>query len=76
MIAVRMQIYGLVVEIDSGDSYPDQAHDITNRAIESFASALDLVKAAGIVVYDPEFDPEDLKDQYLRPLKRKITPTD
>jgi len=62
MIAVRMQVYGLVVEIESTENYPDQADDITNRAIEDFASALDLVKAAGIVVYDPEFDPEDLKD--------------
>ena len=59
---MRVQCYGLIVEIESADNYPDQADDLTGRAIKAFGSALELVKSHGIEVYNPEFDQNDLPD--------------
>jgi len=40
----------LIVEIQADVSYPDALQDITNRAIESFTSAVEVMQKAQITL--------------------------
>jgi hypothetical protein len=59
MIAIRIQAYHVIVEAESTESYPDAMTDLTNRAVEAFASALATMKLTEIPIFDAEFDPEE-----------------
>jgi hypothetical protein len=59
MIAIRIAAYAMSVELESSDTFPDALHDLTNRALEAFGKSLELMKSNEIVVFDPDFDPED-----------------
>jgi hypothetical protein len=59
MIAIRIQAYHVIVEAESSESHPDAMTDLTNRAVEAFASALATMKLTEIPIFDAEFDPEE-----------------
>jgi hypothetical protein len=59
MIGIRIQAYHVSVELESTESFPDALTDLTNRAVEAFASALATMKLTEIPIFDSEFDPEE-----------------
>ena len=62
MIAVTIRAYGLLVQVESTESYPDAAQDVANRALDVFADSVGVMKQANIPLYDPEVAESDVED--------------
>jgi hypothetical protein len=63
MIAVTIRAWGLLVSVESTESYPDAAQDVVNRAVEAFSESVGIMQKAEVPLFDPELadtDPEDL----------------
>ena len=63
MLIVRIAAYELIVEIQADVSYPDALQDITNRAIESFTSAVEVMQKAQITLGGADELQEENEDQ-------------
>ena len=59
MFCVTIQLYGLMVEVECSEVYPDIADDLVNRAVKAFSTALELTQKAEIALYNPDYEIED-----------------
>lgn len=62
MIAVTVTLGQIEVRLESGKEYPDCASDLTNRALQLMASAVQEVKLAGWSPFDVEIMEEEEAD--------------
>ena len=74
MIAVTIRAYGLLVQVESTESYPDAAQDVSNRAVEAFHDAVAVMKKADIPLYDPEVAESDFDDWFCLPRQQNAHP--
>ena len=62
MIAVTIRAWGLMVQVEATESYPDAAQDIANRAVEAFAEAVNIMQKSEVPIFDPELADPDGED--------------
>lgn len=53
---VHLSLFNLIIEIESDAIYPDQMHDMTNRALGLFVGALEVCKANNLDIRTDDVD--------------------
>ena len=57
---VQISLYALTVIVEADLTYPDQIHDLVNRASFLYTTALEVSKASGVNIADEAIiDEED-----------------
>lgn len=56
---VHISLYNLIIEIEQDKAYPDQLHDMSNRALMLFMSAIATCKDAGLDIRAFELEDEE-----------------
>lgn len=56
---VHISLYNLIIEIEQDKAYPDQLHDMSNRALMLFMSAIQTCKEAGLDIRSFELEEDD-----------------
>ena len=53
---VHISLYNLIVEVESEFKYPDQMHDMSNRAMGLFMGAIEFCKANNLDIRSDDVD--------------------
>jgi len=53
---VHLSLFNLIIEVESDAIYPDQMHDMTNRALGLFEGALEICKVNNLDIRSDDLD--------------------